>query len=131
MSHIAAADRKLADQFGVSGELIRSLRRDHLTKGTHYQTRRREAGREWDEVTYTEAGTVAMTELLLSRSMQLEVVKLFPNPTWVGVLVPGDSEILQVRVRSSKRLRRGSRIQCAVAPGSVRCTDPEFAPRDA
>jgi hypothetical protein len=138
----AEADIALGKHFGVSPATIATLRKEKLSKGTHWQT-------EGQTMNYTAAGEAELARLLdgvppekkeggaeaeaeLEPGNELLVLKCYPNPLWVRVRTPQGGEC-DLEVSSNKRLQPGFRLRCEPMPaetgGGWRCIHPGVQPR--
>lgn len=113
---MAAADEQLAGEYGVSGAVVESLRKEHLTEGEHWH--RDTTGR----VVILPPGLAALACLLDpqkkiggggpdKRPVALPIARIMPNPTWVRVRLP-DGSGTDIRVRDNKRLQPRMLLAC-------------------
>jgi len=126
---MSAADDQLAGQYGVSGAVVESLRKEHLTEGEHWS--RDATGR----VVILPPGLSLLSGLLDpqkkiggggtdNKPVPLPIARIFPNPTWVRVRLP-DGSGADVRVRDNKRLQPRMQLVCLkLDDGRWECQQP-------
>lgn len=126
---MSAADDQLAGQYGVSGAVVESLRKEHLTEGEDWI--RDGTGR----VVILAPGLSALASLLDPQKKSggggpdnqpcaLPIARIFPNPTWVRVRLP-DGSGADIRVRDNKRLQPRMQIKCLkLDDGRWECQHP-------
>lgn len=129
---MAAADTALADELGVSPELVEGLRRNQLIEGEHW-TRA-----EGNRVAYTETGFAALRLALdlekktpppakkegPAPEFLCEVVRVHPSPTFVRVRVP-EGSLQDVRVSNNSALHPRHRLRCRqLTDGRWECSQP-------
>lgn len=114
---MAAADELLASQFGVSAQIVESLRKSKLTEGEHWL--RETCGK----VVILPSGLALLTPLLdpqkkekgggeeAKKPIPLPIARIHPNRTWVRVRLP-DNTGVDVRVRNNTRLKERMQILC-------------------
>lgn len=130
---MAAADAVLADELGVSANVVEDIRRAQLTEGKHWI---REDG---NRVVYTPAGPAVVRGILdlppgpLAKKEEpppecaCEIVRIPPNPVMVEVRVPSQV-LVAVRVKTHSGLRPGARLLCRQRlDGRWECCQPGHA----
>lgn len=132
---MAAADTELAEEFGVSEDVVLAIRKNELREGEHWT--RGEGGR----VVYSEAGLIELQASLglqkkgaaeiapLADPVRLKVLQLYPNVQFVRVGFSSPAW-LDVKVRDNTRIRVGQVILCGQqASGQWWCVDAGNRPR--
>ena len=137
MSPPNPADTALAERLGVPARSIATLRKQKLTPGEHWISH--------PKLSYTPEGEARVRELLELPPAEPEpqpclvapavepilctVVKIRPNPIWVGIRTPEDV-LAVVKVRNNHRLRVGVTIQCQKEVDRWVCVQREHKPRN-
>lgn len=139
---MAAADRTLAEEIGLSADALQSIRKEHLVEGEHYEY-------EGLRVIYTDAGKAAVlrhlgleedstppdpskakNEPLPSKQEAIHMLRILlipPNPQWVVVQMP-DGTRGNVRVRNNLKLQPRLLLRCKIEAGNPICYQPGIAP---
>ncbi len=134
---MAAADRQLAQHYGVSADVIEQFRRE-MTEGVHYH--RATSG----QIVYLDAGLTAVEDALglekkegggAGESVQpaatislLVISRVHPNPHYVTVLCPINGPVT-IRVRDNQKLAPRVKLRCQLQDGTWACIHHGFAPQ--
>lgn len=134
---MAAADRQLAQHYGVSADVIEQFRRS-MTEGVHYH--RSASG----QIVYSAAGLVAVGSALGLEKKEggaaeepsqsaatislLVITRVHPNPHYVTVLCPTSGPVT-IRVRDNQKLAPRVKLRCQLQGGTWACIHHGFAPQ--
>lgn len=137
VQNMAAADRQLAQDYGVSADVIEQFRRG-MTEGEHFT--RTPLG----QIVYLEAGLIAVRSALgLEKKEEgaaevppppaatislLVITRVHPNPHYVTVLCPTKGPVT-IRVRDNRKLAPRVKLRCQLHEGTWACLHHGFAPQ--